>query len=65
MNAFNKGSWLWHWMLGHVSFDHLSRMNSKKAVKGISMLKFEKDRISDVCQFGKQIKSSSNQLKIW
>jgi len=42
LNAFNKDSWLWHKRLGHVSFDHLSRINTKEVMKGISYLKFEK-----------------------
>ena len=47
LNTFNEDSWLWHRRLGRVSFDHLSRINSKKSVKGIPYLKFEKDRICD------------------
>ena len=53
LNAFNEDSWLWHRRLDHVSFDHLSRINSKKSVKGIPYLKFEKDRICDACQLEK------------
>ena len=29
---FNEDSWLWHRRLGHISFDHLSRINNKEAV---------------------------------
>ena len=54
LNAFNEDSWLWHRRLGHVSFDHLSRINNKEVVKGIFYLKFEKDCICDACQLGKQ-----------
>ena len=53
LNAFNKYSWLCHRRLGHVSFDHLSRINSKDLVKDIPYLKFEKDRICDTCQLEK------------
>ena len=52
LNAFDEISWLWHRRLGHASFDHLVRINSKELVKGISCLKFEKDRIFDA-SFGK------------
>ena len=38
-------------------------MISKEAVKGIPPLKFEKDRICDVCQLEKQTKSSSKTIK--
>jgi len=40
LNAFNEDSWLWHRRLGHISFDHLSRINNKEVVKGIPFLKF-------------------------
>ena len=58
LNAFNKDSWLWHRRLGHILFDHLSRINNKKVIKGIPYLTFEKDRICDAYQLGKQTKSS-------
>ena len=48
LNAFNEDSWLWHRRLGHVSFDHLSRINSKESVKDIPYLKFEKEHICDM-----------------
>jgi len=63
LNAFNDDSWLWHKRLGHISFDFLSRINNKEAVKGIPYLKFEKDRICDACQLGKQTKSSFKSIK--
>jgi len=63
LNAFNENSWLWNRRLGQVSFDHLSRINSKGSVKGIPYLKFEKDRICDACQLGKQTKSSFKPIK--
>ena len=33
LNAFDETSWLWHRRLGHASFDHLSRINSKESVR--------------------------------
>ena len=42
LNAFNENCWIWHRRLGHISFDHLSRINSKESVKGIPYLKFER-----------------------
>ena len=53
LTIFNEDFWLWHKRLGHVSYDHLSRINSKDLVKGIPCLKFERDRICDACQFEK------------
>ena len=63
LNTFDEDSWLCHRKLGHVSFDHLSRIKSKESVKGIPYLKFEKDRIYDACQLGKQTKSSFKPIK--
>ena len=63
LNIFDEDSWLRHRRLGHVSFDHLSRINSKESVKGIPYLKFEKDRICDACQLEKQTKSSFKPIK--
>ena len=35
LTAINEDSWLWHRLLGHVSFDHLSRIDSKRATGSI------------------------------
>ena len=56
-------SWLWHRRLGHASFEHLARINSKELVKSIPCLKFEKYRICGVCQLEKQTKSSFKPIK--
>ena len=53
LNAFNEDFLLWYRRFGHVSFDHLSRVNSKEAVKSIPSLIFEKDLICDACQLEK------------
>jgi len=37
---------------------HLNKLVSKNLVDGLSKLKFEKDKICEVCQKGKQVKSS-------
>ena len=63
LNTFNEDSWLWHRRLGHISFNHLSRINNKEVVKGIPCLKFEKDCICVACQLGKQTKSSFQIIK--
>ena len=63
LTAFNEDSWLWHRWLGHVSFDHLSRINSKETVKGIPNLKFEMNCICDACQLEKQTKFSFKSIK--
>ena len=63
LNTFNEDSWLWYRRLGHISFNHLSKVNNKEVVKGIPYLKFEKDRICDARQLGKQTKSSFKSIK--
>ena len=63
LNAFNEDSLLCCTRLGHVSFDHLYRINSKESVKGIPYLKFEKNCICDACQLRKQTKSSFKPIK--
>jgi len=49
LNIFNEDSWLWHRRLGYILFDHLSQINSKESVKGISCLKFEKKTAFVIC----------------
>jgi len=53
LNCFSENSWLWHRRVGHILFNYLSRINSKKSVKGIPTLKFKKDRICDAYQLEK------------
>ena len=47
-------SWLWRKRLGHNSMSILSKVFKNDLVKGISKIKFDKDRIFDICQLGKQ-----------
>jgi len=63
LTAINDELSLWHRRLGHVSFDHFSRIGSQDVVKGIPKLKFEKDHICEACQFEKQTKTSFNLIK--
>jgi len=63
LSAINEDYWLWHRQLVHVSFDHLSCIDSKEALKGIPKLRFKNDRICDACQLEKQIKSSFKSIK--
>jgi len=59
----NEDSWLWYKSFGHVSLEHLSRITSKKMVKGIHILKFKKDCICGACQLEKQTKSYFKSMK--
>ena len=50
--------WLWHKRLGHASMKTLSKFVKKDLVIGLPKLSFDKDKICDVCQFCKQVRSS-------
>ena len=51
-------SWLWHRRLGHASMKTLSKLVKNDLVIGLPKLNFNKDKICDACQFGKQVRSS-------
>jgi len=53
----NDYSWLWHRRLAHIHMHHLNRLVSKNLVEGLPTLKYEKDRICEACQKGKQTKN--------
>ena len=60
MNAkINKKSWLWH-----ANMNLISKLIKKDLVKGLPKLDFEKDKICDACQFGKQIRNSFESKNI-
>ena len=64
LNAFNEDSWLWHRRLGHVCFDHLSRINSKELVKGIPCLSLKKIAFVMRSNLKNKPSSLSNQSRI-
>jgi len=51
-------TWLWHMRLCHIHMHHLNRLNRKQLVEGLPKLKFEKDKICEAFQRGKQTKVS-------
>jgi len=53
----NDNSWLWHKRLAHIHMHHLDRLVSKNLVEGLPTLKYEKDKICEPCQKGKQTKN--------
>ena len=57
-------SWLWHRCLTHIHRHHLNRLASKELVIGLPKLKFERDRLCEACQKGKQTKGSFKQLNV-
>ena len=57
-SALHDDSWLWHRRLGHASMDLISKILKNDLVKSLPKIDFQKDRICEACQFGKQIKTS-------
>ena len=57
-SALEDNAWLWHRRLGHINMELISKISKKDLVKGIPKIRFEKDKVCDACQFGKQIKTS-------
>jgi len=51
-------TWLWHRRLCHIHMQHFNRLYRKQLVEGLPKLKFEKDRMCEACQKGKQTKVS-------
>jgi len=51
-------TWLWHRRLCHIHMQHFNRLNRKQLVEGLPKLKFEKDRVCETWQKGKQTKVS-------
>jgi len=62
LSALNDDSWLWHRRLGHASMHLLSKLSKKEVVRGLLNLPFQKDKICDACQFGKQVRSSFKSI---
>ncbi|KAL5544086.1 hypothetical protein UlMin_007870 [Ulmus minor] len=62
--SISNESWLWHRRLGHANMDLLNKLSTKQLVKGLPSVTFQKDKVCDACEFGKQIKSSFKSKKI-
>jgi len=56
--------WLWHRRIVHINMEHLNKLISKDLVIGLPKLKFEKDRLCDACQKGKQVRVSFKSKNI-
>jgi len=50
-------SWLWHCRAPHVKMNHLNHLVKKDLEIGISKLKFEKNKLCEAYQKGKQVKN--------
>ncbi|KAH9780749.1 Integrase catalytic domain-containing protein [Citrus sinensis] len=58
LSSLHDDGWLWHRRLGHASMDLISKIMKNDLVKGLPKISFQKDRICEAYQFGKQIKTS-------
>jgi hypothetical protein len=50
--------WKWHRKLGHLSFDHLSRLSKLNLVRGLPLLRFEKELVCASCRQAKMVAAS-------
>ena len=51
-------TWLWHRRLAHTNMKNIKNLSRKELVHGLPKLKFQKDKICDACQMGKQTKAT-------
>ena len=51
-------SWLWHKRLGHANMNLISQLNKDELVRGLPKINFQKYKVCEACQMGKQIKNS-------
>jgi len=61
----NDESWLRHRRLAHIHMPNLNRIALKKLVIGLPKLKFERDKLCEACQKGKQKKKHFQTLKCY
>ena len=57
-SVLHDDGWLWYRRLGYVSMDLISNISKNDLVKGLPKIRFQKNKICEACQFGKQIKTS-------
>ncbi|GJU75786.1 retrovirus-related pol polyprotein from transposon TNT 1-94 [Tanacetum coccineum] len=60
--ASSTKSWLWHRRLNHLNFGTLNELARNDLVRGLPMLKYNKDHLCPSCQLGKS-KKASHPLK--
>ncbi|GJZ30406.1 retrovirus-related pol polyprotein from transposon TNT 1-94 [Tanacetum coccineum] len=60
--ASSTKSWLWHRRLNHLNFGTLNELARNDLVRGLPMLKYDKDHLCPSCQLGKS-KKASHPLK--
>ena len=56
-------TWLWHRRTAHINMHHLNHLVRKDLIIGLPKLKFEKNKLCETCQKGKQVKNSFQSKK--
>ena len=58
-SSMHDQSWLWHRRLEHANMDLISQLNKDELVRGLPKTNFQKDKVCEACQVGKQIKNKN------
>ena len=56
--ANNDESWLWHRRLSHLNFKDINKLVLGVHVRGLPLLKFDKEHLCAACEMGKQSRKS-------
>ena len=59
---FDKDVMFWHRRLGHVGFDHLTRLSGLDLVRGLPKLKKDLDLVCTPCRHAKMVASSHDPI---
>ena len=64
-SSMHDESWLWHRRLRHVNMNLITQLNKNELVRGLPKISFEKDKVCEAFQMGKQIKTSFKKQKFY
>ncbi|KAI3728871.1 hypothetical protein L6452_17516 [Arctium lappa] len=56
--ASTQESWIWHRRLAHLNFKYMGRLVKHDSVRGLPVLRFQKDHLCQDCEKGKMKKAS-------
>ena len=56
--AQSDESWLWHRRLSHLNFKDINKLVTGGHVRGLPLLKFDRDHLCAACEMGKQSRQS-------
>ena len=62
--SFVNEKWMWHKKLGHTHMRLISEISQKELVKGLPKISFDNDSTCELCQRGKQTKSSFHSKNV-